>query len=413
MGNTVAELTEQQDIEQEVSEKKHRSKSGFWIGIVVLLVILAIVGIGFYLFSQLRTQQENLGGEVNKGDMQMLELTKQISGYQTQLAAIQTQLATLDAEIKGKDNKFTETLADTLKTQTEKMDNLRSDFNLRLQQVQRQLGKTRGDWLIADAEYLLSVANQRLQLMGDINTTREALEAADQRLRESGDGAVYKVREQILKDLTALKKIVVPDMVGTYAAIRTLQDQVVNLAHIKPYAGKKLTSSSEVHSHTVEEEKSHDLLAKALKHLEGVVTVRHTDQPIAEILTPEEAEFIRQQLRIKLEMMKIALVQENSALFKSGLEDARSWLLENFTKNSDARAFTAELDRLNKISLRSEYPDISLSLKTLRDVTKLRLETDKSLPDSKPETAKKALPAATPEIDKEKLSAPKPATTQK
>ena len=38
--------------------------------------------------------------------------------------------------------------------------------------------------MIADAEYLLSVANQRLHLVGDVNTTRMALEAADQRLRE-------------------------------------------------------------------------------------------------------------------------------------------------------------------------------------------------------------------------------------
>jgi len=380
----VAELSEKQDQEVEVNEKLHRSRSGFWFGIIIVAIILSIAGIGFYLFQQLRSQQENLGGSVNKGDMRLIELTKQISGYQSQIAAIQTHLSNIEVEIKGKDDQFNKALADLSQAQTEKLDNLGQELGDRIQQVQRQLGKTRGDWLIADAEYLLSVANQRLQLMGDVNTTREALEAADQRLRESGDAAAFKVREQIAKDIAVLRTVSVPDVVGIYSAIDTLQDQADKLALIKPYAGKKLTASEEIHDHANATTEEHDLLAKALKQLEGVVTIRHTDQQIKEILTPEEAQFIRQQLRVKLEMVKVGLVEQNEALYKASIADVKSWLLENFTKNGDARNFIAELDRLSAINLRSQFPDISQSLKMLRDITKLRIETDKALSDSEP-----------------------------
>jgi len=116
-----------------------------------------------------------------------------------------------------------------------------------------------------------------------------------------------------------------------------------------------------------------------MNQLEGIVTIRHTEHPIKEILTPEEAQFIREQLRVKLEMVKISLVQHNEALFQSSLADAKKWTEQNFTKNTDVNNFIAELDRFNTIKIRSQFPDISSSLKMLRDITKLRIETDKAM----------------------------------
>lgn len=396
----MAELSEQQ--EQNVSEnnkatstahasypppegKAHRSRSGLWFGIIVLLIIVGVAGVGFYLFQQLRSQQADLGGEVNKGDMQLIELSKQISGYQSQLAAIQSQLATLEADAAGKDAHFTKTLADFSQLHSEKLDSARNELNSAISQVQRQLGKTRGDWLIADAEYLLSIANQRLYLMGDVNTTREALEAADQRLRESGDAGAFKIREQIVKEISAIRGIVVADVVGIYSSVQTLQDNVDKLALFLPYSGKALTSPEEVREQSADKDKdqtSNKLLDSAMDQLEEMVTIRHTEHPVKEILTLQEAQFIREQLRVKLEMVKIALVQQNEALYLASLADAKKWTEQNFAKNTATTDFIAELDKFSAIKIRSQFPDISLSLKMLRDITKLRLEADKAMPAS-------------------------------
>lgn len=385
----MAELTEQQ--EQNVSENSEanaprlrpegearKSRSGLWFGIIMLLIIISVAGAGFYLFQQLRSQQADLGGEVNKGDMQLIELSKQISGYQAQLAAIQSQLATVEADVAGKESHYTKTLADFSQLHSEKLDATRNELNSAVQQVQRQLGKTRGDWLIADAEYLLSIANQRLYLMGDVNTTREALEAADQRLRESGDAGAFKIREQIAKDITAIRNVAVADIVGMYASIQSLQDQVDTLTLFLPYTGKTLTEPKPAQEPANKE--GQNLLDSALGQLEGVVTIRHTEHPIKEILTPEQAQFIREQLRVKLEMVKIALVQQNEQLYQSSLADAKKWIEQNFAKNTETSNFIAELDKFSAIKIRSHFPDISLSLKMLRDITKLRLEVDKAMP---------------------------------
>ncbi len=399
----MAEFNEVQQIE-DTGVKTKRSRSGLWIGLTVLSLIIATAGAGFYLFQQLRDQKQSLTGEVNKGDMKLIELTKQITGYQEQIAAIQSQLATVEADVSGKNNHFTKTLADFSQLHTEKLDGARKDLSKDIQQVQRQLGKTRGDWLVADAEYLLTVANQRLYLMGDVNTTREALEAADQRLRESGDAGVFKVRDQIAKDLSELKSVAVADVVGMYSSFQSLQERVDRLTLSLPYAGKAIETPAADKKQQSEKgsDKETSLVDSAIEQLEGIVTIKHTEHAVKEILTPEQAQFIQEQLRLKLEVVKIALVQQNEALYGLGLVDAKKWTEQNFAKNAGTADFIAELDRFNAIKIRSQFPDISLSLKMLKDVTKLRIEADKAM---QTETLKPNNSPAT-EIDKP-LDAPK------
>jgi uroporphyrin-3 C-methyltransferase len=388
----VAELNEQIEGNAENLVKTRKSRSGFWFGLILILIIFAVAGAGYYFLMQLRDRQSNLGGEVQK------EMAKKISDYQAQLTAIQEQLSTLESTVSNKDDHFTKRLDDVSRQHSEKLDNARKELNEEITRLQRQLGKTRGDLLIADAEYLLGIANERLQLVGDVNTAREALEAADERLHESGDAAVFKVREEIAKEISALKNVEAADIVGLYASLQSLQESSEKLTLLLPYAGKTLTPSTEIHSHADKKEPDHELLDSAIESLQGVVTIRHSDQPIKATLTPEEAQFIREQLRAKLETVKIALVQQNEALYRAGLQDAKKWAELNFTQNPETRKFIAELDRFLAINIRSHFPDISASLKLLRDITKLRIETDKALqsaPAEKPKTPEqKALPEA-------------------
>jgi len=367
----VAELSEQKEQELGDIKSARQSSNGLWFGVIILLIIIGLAGAGFYFFSQLRDQQQDLGGEV-KGEM-----SKQIADYQSQLVAIQSQLASLESSVAGKDNHFTQTLADFSQLHNEKLETTRKELNESIIRLQRQLGKTRGDWLIADAEYLLSVANERLHLVGDVNTSREALEAADQRLRESGDAATFKVREEIAKELSLLKSISVPDVVGIYASIQTLQDRVDKLALLLPYTGKTLAAADSKKS-SISNSENQGLLDSAISQLQDAVVIRHTEHEVKEILTPEEALFIREQLRVKLEMVKISLVQRNEVLFQSSLADVKKWTEQNFTKNTDD-SFLADLERLNITKISSQLPDISLSLKMIKDIATLRIETDKAI----------------------------------
>lgn len=359
-------IVDQQKMVKETPPEVRRSRSGFWFGLVIFLVIAVVAGVDYYSLQQLRDKQEGLGGEV-KG-----AVSQQISDYQAQLAAIQTQLAAVQTEVDNKEAHFSNTVDEFSKLHDEKLESTRKNLSEEIQKLQRQLGKTRGDWLLADAEYLLSVANQRLLLMGDVNTTMEALEAADQRLRESGDATAYKVREQLAKDISAISKVNAVDIVGIYAVLQNLGSQIDSLTLLLPYAGKNETIKP-IAAEARKEPK--DLM----EQLETMVTIRHVQQHVNEILTPEQAQFIREQLHVKLEIVKIALVQQNDALFQKSLADTQKWILGNFAKEKEADHFLAALDKIADVRIRSQFPDISLSLKMLRDITKLRIETDKAL----------------------------------
>ena len=370
-----------------------RSFTGIWIGVVAIILIFVLAAAGFYFLQQMRVNQDS---ENNQDSLKLIEINKELNGLQTQLATMQSQIANVNAEMTGKDNHFTQTLADFSKLHEERLDTARKDLEASILLLQRQLGKTRGDWLLADAEYLLTVANQRLHLVGDVTTTREALEAADQRLRESGDAAVFKVREQIAKEVALLNGVSVPDVVGIYAGIQHLQDEVENLSVFLPHAGKQPGKTPATNDLS---EQGHDILGGVAKQLEGYVVIRHTDQPVDAILTPEEAHFIKQQLKVRLEMIEIALVQQNDTLFAGSISDAIQWLKKNFAEDKATEQFIGELDKLAKVQIRSQYPDVSMSLKMLKDIGKLRIETDKAVFNNPPTlapAATEAAPAVTP-----------------
>ncbi|CAG7856079.1 partial uroporphyrin-III C-methyltransferase, partial [biofilm metagenome] len=348
-----------------------KSRGGLWFVLFTLLLLIAMAGAGVYFFMQLRDKQEGLGGEVKK------ELTQKINDYQGQLTAIQSQVAALQTEIAGKEDHFNKTLADFSGLHTQKMEATRKELSDKVLQVQRQLGKTRGDWLIADAEYLLGVASERLHLAGDLETTRTALEAADQRLRESGDSGIIPIREQIAKELSQLQGINRADIVGLYASIQALEADVAKLTLALPYSGKPLTPTEEATNSSAVDDETNGLVKDAIHGLEGIVSIKRTDKPVKEILTQEQADFIREQLKVKLEVVKIALVQQNDNLYQTTLADLKKWVGEHFNDNESAKLFVGELTQLQDAKLRSQLPDISLSLKMLRDVSKLRVETDK------------------------------------
>lgn len=366
---------ENEIVTEKVTKVKPRSKTWIWLATLLILIIV-LASIGIYLLLQLNDKQATQKTRLANENLRVIELTKQINSTQTQLASIQAQLISTEANITGTDDVFNQRLAKFSKRHDEKLQLTHTDLKQTILHLQRQLGKTRGDWLMADAEYLLSVANQRLYLMADLKTTLEALKAADQRLRESGDASAFKVRGQIIKEMATLKEVSVNDVVGSYARLQVLIDKIETLTLILPYAAKPWPTSKKVQGHV---ENSHSFMNLVLKQLEGYATVRHSHQSVDKILTREQAALIKQQLSLKLEMVKVALVQKNKSVYQISVDDTLKWLQAHFTKNELSKKFIAELHELSKMQIYSQLPDISRSLKMLRDITKLRIETDKAL----------------------------------
>ena len=362
--------------------KKKPGKSSI-LGAIILLAVLALAGGGYFFLDQLREKQEGLGGAVDKGDKRFQETSQQMTALQKQLAALQAQLGAVQTKTATQENEQERKLSEFSDHHGGKLESVEQKFDQAIKQLQRQVGKTRGDWMVADAEYLLSVANQRLNLVGDSKTAIEALEAADQRLRESGDAGAFKIREAIAKDINKLKAIKEPDIVGLYSNLRLLVKQAERLPLFLPHAGKVAPGRIQEEPDTKGQEPPKDIdsfVDSALEDLKGLVKVRRTERPIGAVLTSEEAAIIREELQLKLELAQLALVERNQKIFSMTLQDVEEWLRENFdTGNKTVGVYISDVNKLGKVALELDYPDISLSLKMLRDLTKFRIDSEKAV----------------------------------
>ena len=188
------------------------------------------------------------------------------------------------------------------------------------------------------------------------------------------------MRGQIAREIAAVQKVQLADVVGIYSTLEMLEEDVAKLKVFLPYAGKGLSSGGSVtQAKPLSENDINAKLDDALVAIEGIVTIRRLDTPVTSVITPEQKAFITEQLSTKLVIVKLALVQQDDALYQASINDVLQWLKSNFTKNAAYKQFVLELERLKAIQIRSNFPDISGSLKMLRDITKLRLETDKAL----------------------------------
>lgn len=368
-----------------------RPRSSAWIGYIILVAVVGLSVGGWFLLQELRSRQEGLGGQITSKDQQLLEVTRQLNAVQQEMAALHSQLATVQSQVTTEDAKFERLLGDYATQLSTRLDATRSELSGSVEHIQRQLNKARGDVLVADAEYLLSIANQKLHLIGDVRSVLTAMEAADQRLHDSGDPAVFKVREALAEEIATLKKLDAPDVVGISAKLLALEHRVKEIPLFLPHAGMievpvEAPKAGPIQPADEEDQGGTDLFGSTLKDLEKLVKVRRTDRPVAAVLTPEETEGLREILLLKLEMTRAALLRGDEKLYKDNLASALDWLKQNF---DIAAAVTKEVEgELNDLLARSisiPFPDISKSLSLLRNIEKLRLEAEEADAKRSPE----------------------------
>lgn len=359
-----------------------KPKSNVVFGLFILLIILSLAGAGYFFLNQLRTKQEGLDGELDKEDRRLIQVTDQLTNFQTQIATLQSQISSMETKISTQDGQFERLISEHSDRHTENLGRTKNSIDQDIQRINRQLGKTRGDWMVADAEYLLSIANERLHLVGDVKTSILALEAADQRLRESGDPSVFKIRDALAKEINILKNVKPPDIVGLSSKLRALEGKTPKIPLFLPHHGKieEHTSAQSDQEKQPDADDWNEVFDMAFEDIKGLVTVKRTDRPIEAVLLQEEAALFREELRLKLEMARLSLIQRDEDLFRIHLDDALHWLATHFDTDADeTKRFISEIKTIRDVSIDIDFPDISNSLVLLRNIAKLRIESDKAL----------------------------------
>ncbi len=240
-------------------------------------------------------------------------------------------------------------------------------------------------WLVAEAEYLVKLANHRLILAGDIPTSIQALMAADDRLREVGNPRYIPVRQALAADIQKLNSVPKVDTVGLSLKLNALQKQLetVPLSTPEP-ASVMLRKEKALSVSKVESWKQ--LPAAIWNDLLKLFRIQHHDEAIKPLLQPEQRFYLVQNIKLQLEQARLALLSNHPVIYKDRLAQAKQWLQQYFDiKHPSTIALTETLDKLIATNIKQQLPDLSNSLEKLQllhtEETSLRSNTAKKPAD--------------------------------
>jgi uroporphyrin-3 C-methyltransferase len=251
------------------------------------------------------------------------------------------------------------------RTLTERLDPLPGRLTELERRVEADSGSSdaRSEWLRAEADYYLNVANTELELGGRWETAVAALELADDRLRALADPALTRVRRLVADELLELKSVRLPDIEGVALGLGQLARRVEELPLREP---GPVGRAAEVPLDQVDPGLGRLWLA-VKRALAGIVRVEHSDQPVVHALSADERSLARRQLVLELELARAAALNAEPQAFAASLRNALALLDRDFDTDSAAVGGAVELlVPLLDLDIAPEHPDISESLKLLR-----------------------------------------------
>jgi uroporphyrin-3 C-methyltransferase len=248
-----------------------------------------------------------------------------------------------------------------------------TDTPQRLQELSSSVEELRGRaagperaWSRAEAMFLLELAQRRLALERDVDTAIVALESADARLAALRDPSFVLVRQQIARDLQALRSVRRPDVAGILARLATAEDQAMQAA----VKGIVATERSAFDRSALPEGMFARAWAILRRTLAGLIVIRPVDDLGGRIVTAEEALLRRQHLQLLLFAARTAVTRHDNESYRSALAGARGWLSEFFDlTDPTAQAVLKEVEALEPLDVDPPLPEISDATRALRRLT--------------------------------------------
>ena len=258
---------------------------------------------------------------------------------------------------------------------------------LALEQLYQDLAKNRDDWALAEIEQVLSTASQQLQLAGNIRGALIALQNADVRLSRADRPQFISVRRAIARDIENLKSLPDVDLTGIALRLDALVAEIDNmplLSDEKPavlatppktrLAAASVPGAGGVPATPDEQDWGsawfyywQHWASDLWRDVRDLIRVRVVSSPEALLLSPGEAFFARENLKLRLLNVRIALLSRNDAAFRSDLIEADRALVRYFdTRARQTQAGREQIRQLQESVLNIEMPTLSHSLNAVR-----------------------------------------------
>ena len=340
---------------EKTSDKPRRS--GALIGWLALLLVIGMAVVAWLAVEEAQKREVALLDRLivlesitDKKEDSLAQLGQSFDGQlRTGLAALEGRSAELDARIQQLDSMLSEQRAELARFST----------------------NDRESWLMAEAEYLLRLANQRLIMTGDASSAVKLIKSADEILVELDDVGLHSARAAIAADLAAIRALPQIDTQGLYLRLAALTEQASGLVIFElPEVDDRIAPAPADDW----QGRLRQGYQAALQKLSDYIVIRRRDVPMEALMDPQWEGLVRQNLRMLMEQAQVALLSGNARLYRESLQRAEYWVGEFFESDeAAAQAMAREIRLLMDQPVAVEIPDISRSLSTLDKAIEARL----------------------------------------
>jgi uroporphyrin-3 C-methyltransferase len=318
---------------------------------LVLIVALLALAVSLYQWQQRLTLQQSL-------QQNEVTVAAAVQRLDEQAAANNNLQRQLDQQLVGSKQQQ--------QLQQQRIDKLQGQVDSQQRRLLSISTTSRDDWLLAEAEYLIRLANQRLLMAKEVAGSLELLQAADTIAKELDDSALYFLRQSLAEDMAALRAISGFDLEGVYLQLGALAKQADSLRLI---ALPELTANIETQA--IPEDWQQRLeygLQDAWSKLGQYIQIKRRDEIYQPLLAPEYEAAVRQNIQLMFEQAQMAALAGKQRLYQDSLAKAKA-ALKNYY-NLDTKATNEIIIAIEKLSTQPvavSLPDISGSLQTIKN----------------------------------------------
>ena len=374
-------------------------KSGTGLSLLAILIALGVGGAGYYFGQQ----------KVDEFQQKLTALEAQINNKTVVSAPAQevkfdtTQLAQLESANKATQNKIAQ-VEELINAKSHELVGLQSQINKVSAQANAQQPT---DWLFSEADFLLNNALRKLVLDNDVDTAVSLLKLADETLAKVNNSQSAAIRSAINQDLKQLLSVAGVDQNAVMQKLSQLANTVDELPVLDVNFGDDQNATKLSDSLSDWAENAEKSATSFLNHFIRISPKHGADRK--ELLAPNQDIYLRENIRLRLQLAIMAVPRQQNELYKQSLEAVASWIRSYFDTNAEVtQSFLKLVDELSELSIYVDVPSQLQSLsmldkylnRTPLDVQKVEIEAEKAVDNSPRKEEVKPAPEAKAEEPK-------------
>ena len=374
-------------------------KSGTGLSLLAILIALGVGSAGYYFGQQ----------QVNEFQQKLTALEAQINNKTVVSAPTQdvkfdtTQLAQLESANKATQNKIAQ-VEELINAKSHELVGLQSQINKVSAQANAQQPT---DWLFSEADFLLNNALRKLVLDNDVDTAVSLLKLTDETLAKVNNSQSAAIRSAINQDLKQLLSVTGIDQNAVMQKLSQLANTVDELPVLDVNFGDDQNATKLSDSLSDWAENAEKSATSFLNHFIRISPKHGADRK--ELLAPNQDIYLRENIRLRLQLAIMAVPRQQNELYKQSLEAVASWIRSYFDTNAEVtQSFLKSVDELSELSIYVDVPSQLQSLsmldkylnRTPLDVQKIEIEAEKAIDNSPRKEEVKPAPEAKAEESK-------------